>query len=71
MAVLCVYIYKRMKKKEIKMKFKEKVAIFVVALILSFLLFNSIGSPSLSLLRLGKEAGNEIISNYLANEGKS
>ncbi len=53
------------------MKFKEKVAVFVVALLLSFLLFNMIGSPSLSLLRLGKEAGNEIISNYLANEGNS
>jgi len=53
------------------MKFKKKVAIFVVALMLSFLLFNAIGSSSLPLLKLGKEAGNEIISNYLANEGKS
>ena len=53
------------------MKFKEKVAIFVVALLLSFLLFNAIGSSSIDLLRIGKEAGNEIISNYLANEGKS
>ena len=53
------------------MKFKEKVAIFVIALLLSFLLFNAIGSPSLSLLKLGKEAGNEIISNYLAKHSKS
>jgi hypothetical protein len=53
------------------MKFREKVAIFVVALLLSFILFNAIGLPSLPLLKLGKEAGNEIISNYLANEGKS
>lgn len=53
------------------MKFKEKVAVFVVALLLSFLLFTMISSPSLSLLRLGKEAGSEIISNYLANEGNS
>jgi hypothetical protein len=53
------------------MKLKEKVVIFVVAFLLSFLLFNAIGSPSISLLRLGKEAGNEIISNYLAKEGKS
>jgi hypothetical protein len=52
-------------------KFKEKVAIFVVALLLSFLLFNTIGSSSIDLLRIGKEAGNEIITNYLANEGKS
>jgi hypothetical protein len=60
-----------MKKRRLKMKFKEKVAIFVVALLLSFLLFNAIGSSSIDLLRIGKEAGNEIISNYLANEGKS
>ncbi len=53
------------------MKFKEKVAVFVVALLLSFLLFNVIGSPSLSLLKLGKEAGNEIISNYLTNKDQS
>lgn len=53
------------------MKFKEKVAIFVVALLLSFILFSAIGSPSLPLLKLGKEAGNEIISNYLANKGES
>jgi hypothetical protein len=60
-----------MKKRRLKMKLKEKVAIFVVALLLSFLLFNAIGSYSIDLLRIGKEAGNEIISNYLANEGKS
>ena len=60
-----------MKKRRLKVKFKEKVAIFVVALLLSFLLFNAIGSSSVSLLRLGKEAGNEIISNYLLNEGIS
>jgi len=53
------------------MKLREKVAIFVVALLLSFLLFNAIGSSSVPLLRLGKEAGNEIISNYLANKGNS
>ncbi len=53
------------------MKFKEKVAIFVVALLLSFILFNAIGSSSIPLLRIGKEAGNEIISNYLANKGNS
>ncbi len=53
------------------MKFKEKLVILIVALLLSSVLFNAIGSSSIDLLRLGKEAGNEIISNYLANEGKS
>lgn len=52
------------------MKFKEKATIFVVALLLSLLLFNVISSSSLSLLKLGKEAGMEIIANYLANQGK-
>lgn len=53
------------------MKFKEKVAIFVVALLLSLLLFNAIGSPSLPLLKWGKEAGHQIISHHMAKEGRS
>ena len=60
-----------MKKRRLKVKLKEKVTIFVIALLLSFFLFNAIGSSSIDLLRIGKEAGNEIISNYLASEGKS
>jgi hypothetical protein len=60
-----------MKKRRLKMKFKEKLVILIVALLLSSVLFNAISSSSIDLLRLGKEAGNEIISNYLANEGKS
>jgi hypothetical protein len=48
------------------MKFKEKVLIFTAALLLSFIGFSLIISPSASILRIGKDAGYEIIENYLA-----
>jgi hypothetical protein len=48
------------------MKFKEKIMIFMVALLLSVLGFSLIISPSASMLKVGKEAGYEIIENYLA-----
>lgn len=48
------------------MKFKEKIMIFMVALLLSVLGFSLIISPSASILKVGKEAGYEIIENYLA-----
>jgi len=39
--------------------------IFTVALLLTFLGFSLIISPSASMLRIGKDAGYEIIENYL------
>ena len=48
------------------MKFKEKIIIFVVAFILSVIGFSLIISPSVSILKVGKEAGYEIIENYLS-----
>jgi hypothetical protein len=51
------------------MKFREKLAIFVVALLLSLLLFSTIGSPSLPLFKLGKEAGDNIMSYHITVEG--
>jgi len=48
------------------MKFREKVLIFTAALLLSFIGFSLIISPSASILRIGKDAGYEIIENYLA-----
>ncbi len=48
------------------MKFKEKIIIFMVALLLSVIGFSLIISPSASILKVGKEAGYEIIGNYLA-----
>lgn len=49
------------------MKFRTKVAIFMVAVLLTCFGFNLITySPAADLLKVGKEAGYEIISNYLA-----
>ena len=51
------------------MKLKTKLAIFLVAVLITFVGFNLIAfSPALDLLRLGKQAGNEIIANVLAKE---
>ncbi|NOR53939.1 MAG: hypothetical protein GQ536_07625 [Candidatus Aminicenantes bacterium] len=49
------------------MKFREKTAIFIVAVLITFVGFSLIAAPSECMLRIGKEAGNEIIANYLAN----
>jgi hypothetical protein len=51
------------------MRFRTKFAIFLVAVLLTFVGFNLIAfSPAVDLLKLGKEAGNEIIANVLAKE---
>jgi len=50
------------------MKFRAKALILVVAMLLSFFLFNLIGSSSVCMLKVGKEAGYEIIENYLAKD---
>lgn len=49
------------------MRFRMKVAIFMMAVLLTFAVFNLIASTSaVDLLRMGKEAGYEIIANVLA-----
>jgi hypothetical protein len=54
-------------RKEAKMKFKTKVAILLAAVLLTFLGFNLIASSgAVELVKVGKQAGYEIISNYLA-----
>jgi hypothetical protein len=51
------------------MRLRTKIAIFIVAVFLTFVGFNLVAfSPAVDLLRLGKEAGNEIIANVLAKE---
>ncbi len=51
------------------MKFRTKVSIFLMAVLLTFVGFNLIAfSPAVDLLKLGKKAGNEIIANVLAKE---
>ena len=53
-------------KQENIMKLREKTAIFIVAVLITFVGFSLIAAPSESMLRIGKEAGYEIIANYLA-----
>lgn len=49
------------------MSFKAKVAIFLVAVLISLAGFNLIASSSaLDIIKVGKKAGYEIISNVLA-----
>lgn len=49
------------------MSFKTKVAIFLVAAFISLTGFNLIASSSaLDIMKMGKKAGLEIISNVLA-----
>jgi len=53
--------------KEAKMSFKAKVAIFLLATLITLTGFNLIVSSSaLDILKVGKKAGYEIISNVLA-----
>jgi len=53
--------------KEVKMSFKAKVAIFLLATLITLTGFNLIASSSvLDILKVGKKAGYEIIANVLA-----
>ena len=51
------------------MKFKTKVAFFLAAVLISFVGFSLIAAPALDVLTVGKEAGYEQISNFLAKTG--
>jgi hypothetical protein len=59
---------------EVKMNIKNekimslitKIEIFIVAIVLTFFLFNMMISPSaMDLIKIGKQAGYEIISNVV------
>lgn len=53
--------------KEAKMSFKAKVAIFLLATLITLTGFNLIASSSaLDIMKVGKKAGYEIIANVLA-----
>ena len=63
------YILMEMKNEErrLKMKTKQKLAILLIAVLLTFVGFSLIASPAaIELVKVGKEAGYEIISNVLA-----
>jgi hypothetical protein len=54
-------------KKEKTMKLRTKIAIFMIAMMLTFIGFNLMTpSAAVELTKVGKEAGYEIISNMLA-----
>lgn len=48
------------------MRLIAKIEIFVVAIVLTFVLFNMMITPSaMELIKVGKQAGYEIISNVV------
>ncbi len=53
------------------MRFRTKLVIFLVASLLTFLGFNMIASTSVDILKVGKEAGYEIIANFLSKSAPS
>lgn len=53
------------------MKVKEKAVIFLAAVLISFVGFSLIASPFVEILVVGKEAGYEQISNFLAKSAVS
>ena len=53
-------------KNEKIMSLITKIEIFIVAIVLTFFLFNMMISPSaMDLIKIGKQAGYEIISNVV------
>lgn len=53
-------------KQEVKMKLREKIGILALAVFLSFAAFSMIAAPAIDIVKVGKYAGYEIISNVLA-----
>ncbi|MGD8538974.1 MAG: hypothetical protein PVI66_09670 [Candidatus Aminicenantes bacterium] len=53
------------------MKIRDKLAIFLVAALITFVGFSLIASSSVDILKVGKKAGYEIISNVLAKEANA
>jgi hypothetical protein len=52
--------------KENKMRFREKALILLVAVVLSLAAFSLISAPAVDMVKVGKQAGYEIITNWLA-----
>lgn len=48
------------------MKFRTKAAIFLVAVLVTLVGFSLMASPAIEMMKVGKDAGYEMISNYLA-----
>lgn len=52
--------------KENKMRFREKALILLVAVVISLAAFSLISAPAVDMVKVGKQAGYEIIANWLA-----
>jgi hypothetical protein len=48
------------------MKTKQKLAILAAAILLTFFGFSLIASPSVELIKTGKDAGTQTLASYLA-----
>ena len=48
------------------MRLKEKIGIFLAAVLLTLIGFNFIAAPTVDMMKIGKQAGYEMIANYLA-----
>lgn len=48
------------------MRFREKIGILALAVFLSLAAFSMIAAPAIDIVKVGKYAGYEIISNVLA-----
>lgn len=53
------------------MKFKAKLAILMVATLISFVGFSLIAAPAVDIVKIGKDAGYETISSVLAQKAAS
>jgi hypothetical protein len=47
------------------MKTKQKLAILAIAVLLTFFGFSLMASPSVELIKTGKEAGTQTLASYL------
>jgi hypothetical protein len=52
--------------KENKMRIGEKALILLVAVVISLVAFSLISAPAVDMVKVGKQAGYEIITNWLA-----
>jgi F0F1-type ATP synthase membrane subunit a len=52
--------------KEKKMRFMEKALILLVAVVISLVAFSLISAPAVDMVKVGKQAGYEIITNWIA-----
>jgi hypothetical protein len=48
------------------MRLKEKIGILLAAALLTLIGFSFIAAPTVDMMKIGKQAGYEMIANYLA-----